>query len=149
MKKGDLIGGVISVLFGLVVVFEASKLPYWGAQGFGPGFVPLWSGVVIIVGGLLLFGAAWRMPADPPVTPDPAGKMRLLLTAGTVVVAALLMPYLGFAVSMFLLVAVLVRGLGKHSWLVVGISSFLTAAAVYLVFVRWLMVPLPAGMLGL
>ena len=48
MRLADLIGGVVVLILGLAVVFFSSQLPYYSEYGPGPGFLPLWLGVVLI-----------------------------------------------------------------------------------------------------
>ena len=58
------------------------------------------------------------------------------------------MDYLGFAASIFVYVTVLTGSIGKHRWRVAFATGALTAIAFYVVFARWLQVPLPKGIMG-
>lgn len=151
MRRADVTGGVITVLFGVFAVTQAAKLDYWSRFGPGPGFIPLWSSIIILSGGILLVLQGFRKKptAARTVTND---KTRGLITVGVVIgltmVAAVLMSYLGFAASMFLYVLVLIGGIGRHRWYVAVCSAALTAISFYVVFATWLQVPLPKGVLG-
>lgn len=48
MRLADLIGGVVVLILGLAVVFFSLQLTYYSEYGPGPGFLPLWLGVVLI-----------------------------------------------------------------------------------------------------
>ena len=69
----------------------------------------------------------------------------MLFVAGVIAAVALLQP-LGYVLSSFLLMLVLLRILGLRLWYSVAIA-LLSAAACYVVFVRWLKIPLPSGWL--
>lgn len=66
-RNGDLLIGVAFALFGVFVVFESLRMPYWERETFmmSPGIVPLCSGAVllllgVIYGGKALFAGAWK-----------------------------------------------------------------------------------------
>ena len=44
----NLLAGIVVLLFGSLVAFSASQLPYKGEYGPGPGFLPLWIGIALI-----------------------------------------------------------------------------------------------------
>jgi putative tricarboxylic transport membrane protein len=107
----------------------------------GPGVVP-------VLAGLALLGVAiWLFVVAGSVSParaagGPINRSALVLAAALVVYAALL-PRLGFLASSFSLVVVASRLMGAAGWwrpvaLAVGVTG-----GCYLLFARWLGVPLP------
>ena len=48
MWLAELIGGVAVLILGVAVVFFSSQLSYYSEFEPGPGFLPLWVGVVLI-----------------------------------------------------------------------------------------------------
>ena len=48
MGVANLLAGIVVLLFGSLVAFSASQLPYKGEYGPGPGFLPLWIGIALI-----------------------------------------------------------------------------------------------------
>ena len=48
MGVANLLAGIVVLLFGSVVTFFASRLPYRAEYGPGPGFLPLWIGMVLV-----------------------------------------------------------------------------------------------------
>jgi hypothetical protein len=80
----------------------------------------------------------------------PKERGRQLVTVFVALVAAcLLVPVLGFLVSFFLLSLFISAVVERRRWIPSLIVSFLAVAAVYGVFVGFLDVPLPTGLLGI
>jgi hypothetical protein len=80
----------------------------------------------------------------------PQQRNRQLVTVFVaLVVAALLVPVLGFLGSFFLLSVFISAVVERRAWIPSLIVSFVAVAAVYGVFVGFLGVPLPTGLLGI
>ena len=60
-----------------------------------------------------------------------------------------LFPLLGFLFSFFLLSLFISAVVERRSWIFSAIVSFAAVAVIYLVFVVFLRVPLPAGLIGI
>ena len=152
MKRADIVGGLVAVSFGTFAITQAAQLEYWSRFGPGPGFVPLWSSIVIVFGGLLLLLQGIRRQAAVAVGPITREKKKRLLTvawvAALTVAAAFLMQYMGFSVAMFVLMAVMVGASGKHRWYTTLLTAVLVSGAFYFLFEKLLEVPLPKGFFG-
>jgi hypothetical protein len=74
---------------------------------------------------------------------------QLMIVFVALVVAVLLVPLLGFLVSFFLLSVFISAVVERRAWMPSLVVSFLAVAAVYGVFVGFLNVPLPTGLLGI
>jgi hypothetical protein len=81
-------------------------------------------------------------------TPKERGR-QLVMVCAALVVACLLVPVLGFLVSFFLMSLFISAIVEKRRLVPSLIASFLAIAAVYGVFVGFLGVPLPAGLIGI
>lgn len=81
-------------------------------------------------------------------TPQERGR-QLVTVFAALVVACLLVPVLGFLVSFFALSLFISAVVERRRWIPSLIVSFLTVAAVYGIFVGFLDVPLPTGLLGI
>lgn len=154
MSRADVVVALlIAAGFG-AALWEASSFQYGTEFAPGPGFAPMWlSGIGLFLALLIAFSAwhdmrtAGRVAAGKDAI-DKRGLGRVGATVLGLVCMMLLVPWIGFvlAVLAFLLFLTLfVQGLR----LVVGIpAALLTVAFVYVVFVRFLGVPIPAGPLG-
>jgi len=150
MRGADRTAG--AVLLALAVAFSAGALKqyaYWAPNGPGPAFLPFWLGVVMAVLATLLLVKAWRN-ADPGAAwlPSGEGLRRLLLVMGATVVFVALLNTIGMVVGTTLFLIVLMRFLDRCAWPLTVAVALATAAFIYLVFGRWLKVPLPVGVLG-
>jgi hypothetical protein len=74
---------------------------------------------------------------------------QLVIVFVALTVAVLLVPLLGFLFSFFLLSLFISAVVERRSWISSAIVSFAAVAVIYLVFVVFLRVPLPAGLIGI
>ena len=140
-----------------LLVLAASGAYLWAALSFprgiparpGPGFFPLAVGVFLCVVSAALVIAAFRRPlrAATPGAAAPAagGRARVWTTAGGLVLFCALLPWLGYPLAAFGLVALLLRRLGGGGWTGVLALAVASTAASYYLFAVLLSVPLPRG----
>jgi len=149
VANGDVVSGGVLAGLGVFVVLQASRWDYLAPDGPGPGFFPLWYGLVLIALSLvLMIGALRRRPADSGHAVHWNEVRRALLAWAALTVAIGFLNVLGFVVSFALLTFFIVsimyrRPLGFG--LAAGVAS---AAAFYLVFPLALNVALPTGLFG-
>jgi hypothetical protein len=137
-----------------VVLFSTWDQGYWSGTTPGPAFLPLW----LVAAGVLVTGLSlaegWRSgrgngDGDAIAWPDKPALQRALLTFVGLLTIPILSPLLGMVVSgvlfmMFLLLVVLRRPL-LPSLLTVAI----TGGVIQVIFVWWLGLPLPQGLVRL
>ena len=147
MKVADLVGGLVVLLLGIAIVFFSSQLPYNSEYGPGPGFLPLWLGIVLIGSACFVVLNILRKH----------GKVEAFLKRGTkqsgmmfilIFFSFLLLPLLGFAIGLAFFSGLTMRVMGKHSWMACGLTAIGIAIGIRLVFSHWLMIPLPTGIVG-
>jgi putative tricarboxylic transport membrane protein len=128
MRKSEFFAGTILSVLGGGIILGAAQFPVIPGQDYGPAFFPTIIGV-----GLLLSGAAYAFNALRQPEPG-AETVRLWETVGFIVLVSVFLT--GFLV---LLKVALWRA---------ALLAVIATVAVYLVFIRLLMVPLPAGILS-
>jgi uncharacterized membrane protein len=147
MKVADLAGGLVVLLFGIAIVFFSYQLPYKSEYGPGPGFLPLWLGIVLIGSAVFVLLNILRkqvkVDAFFKTGTKQSGMMFILIF-----ISFLLLPLLGFAVGLALFCGLTMRVMGKHSWMACGLTAVGVAIGVHFVFGQWLHIPLPAGIVG-
>ena len=147
MRLADLIGGVVVLFFGLAVVFFSSQLPYYSEYGPGPGFLPLWLGVVLI--GCAIFVIINVLKKHDKIGSFFKPRTKLGLHVLIIIfITFLLLPFLGFSIGLALFVGITMRIMGRHRWVSCSITAVVTAICIHLIFVSWLTIPLPQGLIG-
>ncbi len=120
----------------------------------GAGFFPLLVAVVLVAAGVAVL---LQSRGEPPATDDDAGDdpdddVHWWRIAG-VLAAALVVPAVGETVGMIttlsIVLIVIAKIMGVARWTSAVILGVAFGAATWLIFVRWLLVPLPTGVLGL
>ena len=147
MRLADLIGGVVVLFFGLAVVFFSSQLPYYSEFGPGPGFLPLWVGVVLIGCAIFVIINLLRKNDKIGTFFKPRTKLGLHVLV-IIFITFLLLPLLGFSIGLALFVGITMRIMGKHRWVSCSLTAVMTAICIHLIFISWLTIPLPQGLIG-
>jgi putative tricarboxylic transport membrane protein len=140
-----------ALLLAFAVAFSAGALKqyqWWGAGGPGPAFLPFWLGLVmaLLALGLLLRSLREQNPGEAWLPRGESLRDMLVVLAATVAFVALL-NVTGMIVGTALYLVVLIKYLGKHPWWMTLAIAAAAAGFNWLVFVRWLRVPMPEGML--
>jgi hypothetical protein len=150
VRSADRIAGAALLVLG--IAFSAGALThyaYWGENGPGPAFLPFWLGLAMaVLASILLLGAVRSGDPGEPWLPRGEGLRRLVLVFGISVAFVALLKVLGMAVGTVLFLVVLLRGLDRQPWHVTVAVSLAVAAVNYLIFIHWLKVPMPVGVLG-
>ena len=151
MASADRAGGILLLLFAAFVTARAREMPYWMTNAPGPGFLPFWLGVMLGGASLLMIGATlFRRTGPLPSTAEqPAAEVTRVavvvgLTAGAAALALAVGLVLASGVFMIATLAYLRPGRMTANLA----AGLITPLVVWLLFVRWLAVPLPAGPFG-
>jgi hypothetical protein len=151
MKKAELIGAALFLVLGVHVIQQSLQLEMWAKFGPGPGFMPLLIGIFWIVVSAMHAANILLHPQlvqGPHPFPHGATALRLLLLFGILLASVLLIPVLGFLISILLLVAACLKVMERYSWRRTALGSIVIVGACYLIFVLGIGVILPAGPLG-
>ena len=149
LKDGEIYAGLALAGLGTFIAAEASKWSYYSPDGPGPGFFPLWYGLLILALSLLLIVGRIVRPLEAPDRPtDWLGVARALGTWAALVAAIAAMKPAGFLISFTCLTFLLVLVVFRKSILLALITAVALSAGFYLLFKLALGVDLPAGPLG-
>lgn len=151
-RNGDFLIGAAFVLFGGFVVFESLRMPYWEKDTFmmSPGIVPLISGAVLallglIYGGKAMYAGAWRgwhawgkgLSSDPEMH-------RLVILVGIVALYAVgLVGRVNFLLATFLFHALVFAYLRIGGWVKWGGYSVGATLLVAVLLPKLFDMPLP------
>jgi putative tricarboxylic transport membrane protein len=140
-----------ALLLAFAVAFSAGAVKsyqWWGSGGPGPAFVPFWLGLVMaLLAAMMLVRSLKQQHRGETWFPRGEGLRDLLVVLAATVAYIALLNVTGMIIGTALYLAFLVRYLGKHRWWVILAVALGAAGFNWLVFVHWLRVPMPEGML--
>ena len=149
MRSADRVTAVL--LFAFSVAFVAGALKYyswWGSGGPGSAFLPFWLGLVMAC---LALGMLVKSVKDPnrgaSWLPRGEGLRDLLVVLGITTAFVAFLNVTGMVISTAVYLLILVRYLGRHRWWVTIAIALAAAIFNWLVFVHWLRVPMPEGII--
>ena len=133
---------VFAVVLGAFWVYKAFGYGLWVRRGPGGGFFPLIGGLLTVLFGLIYLVGEIRLPT-------PAHIDKKFIYPIVAVFALLLCSYaIGVLPAMLLYIFLWLWRYEKYTLRFSATISLCTVAGLYAVFVYWLAVPLPGGMLG-
>lgn len=153
MKQRDIASGVFWLVIGLgLSLWTLTSYEIGRLTQPGPGYLPLVLGIILLLLSLiLLVGQIKKTPgagqAVLPATPS-GGWKKVVYAVSVLMAAAFLFERVGYLLTFFVLIVLLMKGVGRQSWKRILLTALLTTLGVYIVFVRLLEVQLPRGFLG-
>ena len=149
MRNADRVTAALLLVFSVAFAAGALKqYQWWGSGGPGPAFMPFWLGLVMfcLAFGMLVRSIRQRDPGESWF-PRGEGLRDILVVLGVTTLFVALLNVLGMVIGSAIYLAVLVAYLGRHRWWVTIGVALAAAFFNWLVFVHWLHVPFPEGML--
>ena len=153
MKRDEAIGGMVLLLFGMVTIVLALRMPIGTFRMAGTGMFPLILGILLMflscISLLKLLYQHKKTTTKSDSVAERGSPVQLILFFGTMVLATAFFNQLGYPLTSFLLLVALLRTLGMKQWFLNILLSSLSAVASYFLFVQWLKIPLPKGWIGI
>jgi putative tricarboxylic transport membrane protein len=149
LRNGDVISGALLAALGTFVVIQSAIWPYYTPDGPGPGFFPLWYGVLMVGLAIWLIISAAREPkVEGGNKIFTIGARRALTVWLGLVVCLIAMAWIGFTVAFGLYTLFIVSYVLDRSLIAGVITAVASSAGFYLVFWEALGVQLPFGPWG-
>ena len=146
--QGDVVSGAVLAALGAYIVSEAWQWNYSSPEGPGPGFFPMWYGMLMMVLSLMLVVRAVLQPGAAKKPVDWHGVGRALTVWAVFTASIALMKLLGFLIAFGLLTLFVVAVVYGRPLKVAIAAAAGNMAGFYLVFTLALQLNLPAGPLG-
>lgn len=150
MRNSDQISSLFWFIAGIGITLLSIKYEFGTFLSPGAGFITFFAGIFLSLLSLILFISSWR-------SREPQKRLRALwedlewskviYVVGLLIAYALILKYLGFLISTFLLLTFLFRVKGSYPWLRVTLLSLFITTGAFLLFQVWLQVQLPKGVL--
>ncbi|MEL1135584.1 tripartite tricarboxylate transporter TctB family protein [Desulfitobacterium sp. THU1] len=149
MRMANRITSIIIFLFGLAVFIGAQKLDYILKGIPGPGFLPRWVAVLIMVLALVPFFKSFTKYEVEEGQPFNSSEFKNAgIIIGSAVAVMLLTKLLGLSLAIGLMAGAIAKFTGPTSWKKVIAITVVTPIAAYILFDTVLGVPLPTGIFG-
>lgn len=150
MKRNDLVGGFFFLGVGILFAVYSQSVDIGTMEEPGPGFLPLWAGVLLgLMSAVLLLKAAVKKSEEgESFFPERDSWKRVCMVVGSLLVYNFLLQSLGFVLITFLFVAFLVKCVFPQTWLRTAVTAALSTAGAQLIFVNLLEINFPKGLLG-
>jgi hypothetical protein len=145
VKRADIIVALGLLAVALLVVWEGWRLGFgWSTDGPASGFFPFYLGL-----GLATCSIASLLQARLVSSARPFIEAGKLAPVAKVALPAAAMVALMYAVGLYvataLYLALYMRWIGRHSWLLVVVLSLGIPTITFLIFEKWFLVSLPKG----
>ena len=121
----------------------------WGATPPGPAFLPVWLAVAGVALFVLRLVEARRFGGAQVHWPDKGALARVATVLGGLVAVPLLAPVVGLVLALGMFVAFLLLAVLRQPLWPSVVAVSITVGLVYAIFVGWLGVPLPKGLIGI
>jgi putative tricarboxylic transport membrane protein len=150
-KSADIASGCFLAFLGMVVLLAATKITGGMEERLPPRTLPYVLGFTVLIAGIILAIKSWRFRGENPVIkwPDRKGKVRvIIIVVGLAAYIALIDPLgMPIATALYVAFAVWYLWIGSHAILYGIITGLLSGATVFYLFIRFLELSFPIGLL--
>ena len=146
-KGAEITVAALILAAGVLVMYDSVRLgATWGDDGPKPGYFPFYIGLIMTIAAVINLARGFMIAREKNAPFVLAGQLKMVLTVLVpAAVYAAAITWIGIYVSSILFIAFFMRWLGKFAWWKVAAVSIGTAVALFLIFERWFLVPLPKG----
>ena len=153
MRRSDSAGAVVLLSFALFVCYQAGRYPFGTLGKFGPGFLPLYLGILLAALAVIILIRALFAAAETGPPPWEGITARKVLRVVSVLLCTAAYTFflnkLGFLVATFLFTLILLKIAESYSWLASVLIAGIASAGNFLIFQVWLQGQFPKGWLGI
>jgi putative tricarboxylic transport membrane protein len=144
----DAIPALLMLALSAGIAFDTRGLSFWADTTAGPAFLPVWLAVAGVVLFVLRLLEARRSPSAI-AWPDRRALVRVAMILGGLIAVPVVSPLLGLVPALALFVGFLLLAVLRQALWPSLATLAITVGLVYGIFVGWLSVPLPKGILGI
>jgi putative tricarboxylic transport membrane protein len=148
LGRPDVASALVLLAVALLAWMAARDLPWGTLHQPGAGFFP--KSLALLLGSLsIVLLARGGLIDTAPVSslwPEREGRIRVAIMLAALLAYVLLLEPVGYLIATAGLFLVLLRWVGRQGWAITLGTAALAAVGSYVLFARWLMVSLPAGL---
>lgn len=148
MRRAEAIAALLLAIVAGMLVREALRLSIaWTGAGPGAGFFPFFLAVGVGLCAITLVAKHLRVRPTKSIQPFiPPGAWKPLLVVILPMLAIVgLIDYLGLYIGGALYLAGYMWLVGRHRWAMIVPISLLVPVALFFIFERWFLLPMPGG----
>ena len=136
----------LCIALGLITILGSVKVGIgWGPEGPKSGFFPFYIGLLIVGASLITCIELWMDKSKDHLFAEWSQLRQVMSVVIPTTIYTLVIPYLGIYLSSFILIAGFMKWLGKYPWGTTIAVAIGTPAAIYVLFEKWFLIPLPKG----
>ncbi len=138
-------------VLGVVFIIQSRKVSYWSEFGPGPGFLPFWIGVGLVLMGLLLLGQYTFGPQEKEeiALPGRSVARQMILVLAVFFGFAFLGERIGFIIGIGLMFFLLLTVVEKKGWKFSLAVAVISSVLYWTIFELAFGLRLPPGLLQL
>jgi putative tricarboxylic transport membrane protein len=135
-----------TTVFAIIAIIGSLQVGIgWGAEGPKAGFFPFYIGVLILISSAVNFIRIVTETSDRGLFAEWGQLAKVMSVLVPTAIYVALIPWIGIYVASILLIAFFMKWLGRYDWPLVAAVSLGVPLAVFLIFERWFLLPLPKG----
>ena len=148
-SKGYISAGIVGILLSSGYLHMTLDLPMGEMDQPGAGVFPILVAGILLAASLSSLWEGWRHRRHSPALdlPEGADRSRLLKLIGLLLIYFVTIPWAGFSLSSIIFCTLLIRLISDLTWQRSALYAFLMTAAIHIIFITILKVPMPAGIL--
>jgi hypothetical protein len=133
-------------LLGLITIIGSVDVGIgWGSDGPKSGFFPFYLGLLILLSSAVNSIQVWMRGDTGKVFAEWRQLGHVLSVVIPTTIYVFILPYTGIYTASTVLIAVFMKFLGKYRWGISLATALGVSLAVYVLFEKWFLVPLPKG----
>jgi putative tricarboxylic transport membrane protein len=151
--KRDLISSFCLLVLGLLMAFQSLKMAVWSRSGPQEGFFPLFIAVIIIGLSLLIFlksailARAEKKETKKKHEESEVSFFRVFSYFILMLLYGLLIEKVGFLITSILFLILILKYMERQDWWITIVLGSASVIVGYFLFVSFLGVPLPRGLI--
>ncbi len=154
MVKADTIVALVIMAIGIIVLVDTAILGSgWGMSGPEPGFFPFYMGLGVVICSVFVFLRAFKAYKKEA----PGKGKRLIAKGGLAPILWVLIPstgmvllteLIGLHLATVIFLIFYMRAVGKIPWVNVVLIGLMLPLAVFIIFDKLFLIPMPEGLWG-
>jgi putative tricarboxylic transport membrane protein len=149
LRSADLMTGALTIISGIITLLASRSIKAMAGESLDPRTLPAIVGWAMVLCGAGIMHTGWRYHGDPVPVHWPArqGQRRLMATAALLLAYVVLIEPIGFPIVTAAFVAAHCWYLGRYRPWVTILAGGATGVIVYYVFMEFLELTFPLGLL--